>query len=316
MKGIKILENGIELPGIKTKNNEIEDFLNLEHGYIKKRTGIENRYYAKNEKIEDIAYKSVEDLINKYEKKENDITKLKKELGLIIVATTSTNILMPGIANYIQKKLEIKNCISLDILAGCSGYINALDIAKLYIQTEKVEKALVVGVDILSKNIDKKDIGTAIVLSDGAGATLVGKSIQNKVYITNIKAEPDENMILTNAVNENIYMNGKEVYKYAVTKTVENINELLQKANININEIKYIIPHQSNLKIMKAIANRLNIDLEKMYINIQERGNTFCASIPIALNDMKEQKLLNSGDKIILLGYGGGLNTGSILLEF
>ena len=106
MKGIKILENGIELPGIKTKNNEIEDFLNLEHGYIKKRTGIENRYYAKNEKIEDIAYKSVEDLINKYEKKGNDITKLKKELGLIIVATTSTNILMPGIANYIQKKLE------------------------------------------------------------------------------------------------------------------------------------------------------------------------------------------------------------------
>ena len=316
MKGIKILENGIELPGIKTKNTEIEDFLNLEHGYIKKRTGIENRYYAKNEKIEDIAYKSVEDLINKYEKKGNDITKLKKELGLIIVATTSTNILMPGIANYIQKKLEIKNCISLDILAGCSGYINAFDIAKLYIQTEKVEKALVVGVDILSKNIDKKDIGTAIVLSDGAGATLVGKSIQNKVYITNIKAEPDENMILTNEVNENIYMNGKEVYKYAVTKTVENINELLQKANININEIKYIIPHQSNLKIMKAIANRLNIDLEKMYINIQERGNTFCASIPIALNDMEEQKLLNSGDKIILLGYGGGLNTGSILLEF
>ena len=110
-------------------------------------------------------------------------------------------------------------------------------------------------------------------------------------------------------------MNGKEVYKYAITNTVKNIDGLLNKAKISLEDIKYIIPHQSNLKIMKAIATRLQIPMEKMYTNIQTRGNTFCASIPIALYDMQNEGLLKKGDKVILLGYGGGLNTGSILME-
>ena len=110
-------------------------------------------------------------------------------------------------------------------------------------------------------------------------------------------------------------MDGKEVYKYAVTKTIENVEELLKKSGEKLENIKYIIPHQSNLKIMKAIANRLKIDEDKIYINIYKKGNTFCASIPIAIAEMKEKGLLKDRDKIILLGYGGGLNTGSILLE-
>ena len=111
-------------------------------------------------------------------------------------------------------------------------------------------------------------------------------------------------------------MNGKEIYKYAVTKTVENIKELLEKSEEDIENIKYIIPHQSNIKIMKAIASRLNIENKKMYTNIEKTGNTFCASIPIAIEKMIKENLLKEEDKIILLGYGGGLNTGSILLEY
>ena len=110
-------------------------------------------------------------------------------------------------------------------------------------------------------------------------------------------------------------MNGKEIYKYAVTEPVKSINRLLKKSSEKIENIKYIIPHQSNKKIIKGITNRLNITEEKMYTNIENVGNTFCASIPIALKDMMDKKLLESGDKIILLGYGGGLNTGSILIE-
>ena len=110
-------------------------------------------------------------------------------------------------------------------------------------------------------------------------------------------------------------MDGKEIYKYAVTETVKNIKNILKTSNTDINEIKYIVPHQSNVKIMNSIISRLKIDISKMYINIENVGNTFCASIPIALNEMYEKKLLQEGDKIILLGYGGGLNTGSILLE-
>ncbi len=309
MSNIQIVANGIYFPKKQIKNNELEKILNLESGYIEKRTGIKNRYYAINETIQEMAVEAVENLFNLEIEKQN--------IDLIIAATTSTDMLMPGISNYVQKQLGLSPCICLDILAGCGGYINAFDIAKAYMDSRNIRKALIIGADKLSGIIDKKDIGTAVVLSDGAGATLVEKeeSTSQKIYVSNIKAEEDKNNILAYQYGKNVYMNGKEVYKYAVRRTVENVNELLEKANITLQDVKYIVAHQSNLKIIKAIASRLHIGMEKMYTNIQERGNTFCASIPIALHDMQETELLRTGDKIILLGYGGGLNTGSILME-
>ena len=310
MSNIQIVANGIYFPKKQIENNQLENTLNLEKGYIEKRTGIKKRYYAIGETIQDMALEAARTLFSS--KKE------KKDVDLIITATTSTDILMPGISNYVQKKLELSPCICLDILAGCGGYINAFDIAKVYMDSRNIKKALIIGVEKLSEIIDKEDIGTAIVLSDGAGATLIEKEesyAYQKIYVSHIKAEEDKENILTYQSGKKIYMNGKEVYKYAVTKTVENIHELLEKADISLNDVKYIVAHQSNLKIMKAIASRLHIKMEKMYTNIQERGNTFCASIPVALHDMQKSGLLKAGDKIILLGYGGGLNTGSILME-
>ena len=303
---IKIVDSKSYLPKQKILNSKIEEKFSLKEGYIYKRTGIKERYYVEDESIEEMAI-GVAKKINE----KNDLS----NLGLIIVATTSTKNLMPGIANEVQKSLKIKSCISLDILAGCSGFINSFDIARLYLESGKVEKALVIGVDLLSKTIDKEDLGTAAVLSDGAGGILIEKAKENKKYFSNIKAEIDNKGILNYNVESNLYMNGKEVYKYAVTNTVENIKELLNTADENIENIKYIIPHQSNLKIMKAIATRLDINKEKIYINIGKIGNTFCASIPIAISDMLEQNMLKKGDKVILLGYGGGLNTGSIMIE-
>lgn len=310
MSNIQIVANGIYFPKKQIENNQLENTLNLEKGYIEKRTGIKKRYYAIGETIQDMALEAARTLFSS--KKE------KKDVDLIITATTSTDILMPGISNYVQKKLELSPCICLDILAGCGGYINAFDIAKVYMDSRNIKKALIIGVEKLSEIIDKEDIGTAIVLSDGAGATLIEKEepyAYQKIYVSHIKAEEDKENILTYQSGKKIYINGKEVYKYAVTKTVENIHELLEKADISLNDVKYIVAHQSNLKIMKAIASRLHIKMEKMYTNIQERGNTFCASIPVALYDMQKSGLLKAGDKIILLGYGGGLNTGSILME-
>ena len=325
MKNIEIISSGSYLPKLEINNQQLEEKLKLEEGYIEKRTGIEKRYYAKEETIEEMAKKAVQNLLEKLEiqskssnSNELDDSKLKEiiqQIGLIIVATTTPNYLMPGIANKIQKELQIKNAICLDILAGCSGYINALDIARMYLATEKVEKALVIGVDKLSEYTEKQDVGTSIILSDGAGALLLSTTTKEKVYMSNIKAEIDEDEILTCKVNEKIKMNGKEIYKYAVTNTVKNINELLDKSNEKLENIKYIVPHQSNTKIMKSMMSRLKIDESKMYMNIKDTGNTFCASIPIALNEMIEKNLLHEGDKIILIGYGGGLNTGSILLE-
>ena len=305
MNSIKIVESKSYLPKKHILNDELEKKFNVEKGYLKKRTGIEKRNYIINEKIEELALKAVEQM-NK--------NKLK-DIGLIIVATTSTKMLMPSISNYIQKKLGIEKCICLDILAGCSGFINAFDIAKMYIQIGKVQKALVIGVDLLSETIDKNDLDLLAVLSDGAGATLIEKNNEQKLYYSNIVSEPDNDKILVYKTNSKMNMKGKEVYKYAVTKTVDNIKELLNISNEKLENIKYIIPHQSNLKIMNSIANRLNINKNKMYINIQDKGNSFCATIPIAISEMIEKNMLKDGDKVILLGYGGGINTGSILLE-
>lgn len=310
MNCIKILETGSYVPKEKVYNKELENILNLEDGYIEKRTGIKERYYAEDEEITSMAIKAVENLINNSNKKEK-----MQNIGLIITATTSSKNLMPGISNEIQKKFKLSNCICLDILAGCSGFINAFDIAKIYIETGRVKAALVIGVDKLSEHTNKEDVGTSIILSDGAGAVLIGGINQSKKYYCNIEAKGENNKILTCKADEKIKMNGKEIYKYAVTDTIENISQLLEEANENMINIKYIVPHQSNIKIMKAIASRLKIDINKMYINIGTKGNTFCASIPIALDEMNKKALLEDKEKIILLGYGGGLNTGSIMIE-
>lgn len=307
MNDIKIIKNTKYLPEIIVENSEVEKKHNLENGYIEKRTGIKKRNYAKEETIEEMAIKAAKKIFEKGISKEN--------IGLVIVATTSTEQLMPGIANTVQKELKIKPCICLDILAGCSGYINAFDIARMYIKTEKIQRALIIGVEKLSNYTKEEDIGTSILLADGAGATLIEKTDERKKYFSNIQASGENNQILTCKIGQNINMKGKEVYRYAVTQTVENVKELLEKSGEKIENIKYIVPHQSNIKIMRAIASRLKIEEKKMYINIYQIGNTFCASIPIAICEMEEKNMLQPGDKIILLGYGGGLNTGSILLE-
>ena len=309
MKQIKIIASGKHLPEKRVENQELEKKFNLDSDYIEKRTGIKVRYYAEKETIEELAIKATKDML----KKNKNID--KQSIDMIIVATTTPENYMPGIANKIQKELQIKECNAYDILAGCNGFITAFDIASTYIQTNRAKRILVVGVDILSKYTNPEDIGTAIILSDGAGAVLLEGTEEEKIYSSYITSREDNNEILKCNKNEYIFMNGKEIYKYAVTEPVKHIKKLLEKTHTELEEIKYIIPHQSNKRIMTAIANRLKIDLSKIYINIENIGNTFCASIPIAIDQMLENKLIEKGNKVLLLGYGGGLNTGVILLE-
>lgn len=305
MSNIKIISSGKYIPKIQITNKELEEKYNVEENYIFKMTGIKQRFYAE-EEIEEIAINAVKKAL------EN----VKENIDLIIVASVSETNQMPSISYKIQKYFNIKNCMCIDILAGCAGFINALDIAKMYIDTNRINTALVVGVEKLSNFIDKTDINTEILLSDGAGAIVVKKSQEPKLYYSYIESKGQKGEILTYTDNNKIYMNGKEIYKYAVTDTVKNINKLLEISNINMDELSYIIPHQSNKRILESIAKKINIKEEKMYFNVDKYGNTFCASIPIALDDMIKLNKLNEKDKVILIGYGGGLNTGSILLEF
>ena len=295
------------LPKNEIDNNYFNNKFNLDDNWIYKRTGIEKRHWAEDESTLDMAIKAVENLKNT-----NDVD--FEKIDLIVVASTNYEDSMPGISFQIQKKFGIENCMCMDILAGCSGYINAMDIARKYIELDEVEQALVVGVEKLSKYIDNDDINTAILLGDGAGATLIEKA-ENKLYAKNIESIGKEGNILTCKENNPIYMDGKKIYKFATARVAENINKLLQSQNIDISEIKYIIPHQSNLRIMISMAERIGATPEQMYINIFNIGNTFNASIPMALDEVIKKSLLKENDKIILVGYGGGLNLGSILIE-
>ena len=305
MSNIKIISSGKYIPKIQITNKELEEKYSVEENYIFKMTGIKQRFYAE-EKIEELAINAAEKALDN----------IKENIDLIIVASVSETNQMPSISYKIQKYFNIKNCMCIDILAGCAGFINAFDIAKMYIDTDKINTALVVGVEKLSNFIDKTDINTEILLSDGAGAIVVKKSQEPKLYYSYIESKGQKGDILTYTDNNKIYMNGKEIYKYAVTDTVKNINKLLDISNLDLNELSYIIPHQSNKRILESIAKKINIKKEKMYFNVDKYGNTFCASIPIAIDDMIKLNKLKEKDKVILIGYGGGLNTGSILLEF
>lgn len=307
MNSIKILANGVYMPENKVENRYFNNKFNLDELWIYKRTGISTRYWAKDEKQVDMAIKAVENLVS------NSNVNLQK-IDLIVVASTKFEDSMPGISFEIQKKFDIQNCICMDLLAGCSGYINGIDIARKYIEVDEIESALVIGVEKLSKYINEDDISTAILLGDGAGATLLGKAV-NKKYAKNIESIGKDGNILTCKENEKIYMDGKKVYKFAIEKVTKNINDLLEREKMNISEIKYIIPHQSNLRILNNIAEKIGATKEQIYTNISQVGNTFNASIPIALNEVMNKNILRENDKIILAGYGGGLNLGSILIE-
>lgn len=307
MNSIKILATGMYLPEIEIDNKYFNDKFNLEEDWIYKRTGIKKRYWTENEQTLSLAIKAVEDL-----QKNNNVDFSK--VGLIIVASTNYEDAMPSISFEIQKKFNIENCICMDILAGCSGYINSIDIARKYIELDEIEYALVIGVEKLSKYIDKNDINTAILLGDGAGATLIGKA-ENRRYAQNIESIGQEGDILTSKENSKIYMDGKKIYKFGTARVAQNINKLLEKEGLDIADIKYIVPHQSNLRILNSMREKIGANESQMYINITNVGNTFNASIPIALNEMLRKNLLKKQDKIILVGYGGGLNLGSILIE-
>ncbi len=295
---MKIIASEKYLPENIIDNKYYNDKFNLDETWIEKRTGICKRYFAKDESIESMAIKVSKKIIEN-----NNID--KDLIDLIIVTTTSSSNLMPGISYLIRRALNIEKCICLDILSGCGGFPNGIDIAYRYIETSKVRSALIVGVEKLSDYIDKDDLNSSILFGDGAGALVLEKSLDKKFYESKILSTGQNFEILTcDANNKKIKMDGTKVYKFAVSETVKVVKELLEESKCSLDDIKYIIPHQSNQKILDSITSKLNISKEKMYSNVREVGNTFCASIPIAFDELYKSKKIKENDKVLFLGYG------------
>lgn len=255
-----------------------------------------------------------------------------KDIDLLILSTSSgDHIDFPSTACIVQDKLGLRKAGAMDLLAGCTGFIYSLQTANSYIKSGEAKNILVIGADVLTHIMDWKDRNTCVLFGDGSGAAVVTASQDNERGIIDSILRADgsgANLLIrpaggskipykqgeTNPSELYLKMDGGKVYIFAVRVIVTTIKAILDQNNLTIDDIKYIVPHQANTRIIEAAAKRSKIPMEKFYMNIQEYGNTSAASIPLALNEMVEKNLLKKGDKIITVGFGAGLTYGANLI--
>ncbi|MDV4151551.1 beta-ketoacyl-ACP synthase III [Clostridium sp. AL.422] len=325
MKGVRILGIGHYCPEKSVTNKDLEKIVDTTDEWIIKRTGIKERRISTGEGTVDLAYKAA---LNALEKSNCS----KDDIDLIIVATTSPDKIMPSTACSIQGLLGCKNAAAFDISAACSGFVYSLIVASSLIKATDKKKALVIGAEVLSKIVDWSDRSTCVLFGDGAGAAVIELCDNEDAIISTcfsadgnlgekslVAAELKLNTPFTsdNSVERRyIEMKGGEVFKFAVSILPEIVKELLNKSNEDIEDIKFIVPHQANLRIIDEAARRLKIDRDKFYVNVDKYGNTSAASIPIALSELLEKGLINKGDKIILAAFGGGVTWAGTLIKF
>lgn len=330
-KEVRILSTAKYLPKMSVSNNDLSKVIDTNDNWIRTRTGIEKRRITVEENTSSLGTKAALDALKK-----GGIS--PEDLDLIIVATITPDYFTPSTACVIQRNIKAYNAFAFDISAACSGFTYGVSIASQFIKGGSVKKALVIGVETLSKLVNWKDRNTCVLFGDGAGSAILTAS--NEKGIINIQLGSDgrgaellkckSSSLTVNSnklkellnLNEDdleskfIEMDGKEIFKFAVKVMTKGIEEVLNGSDLNLEDIKYIIPHQANLRIIEHVAKKLGIDKNKFYINIHNYGNTSAASIPIALAEVDEQGLLKNGDNLILVGFGGGLTWAASLIEW
>ncbi len=321
MQEVKIISFGSYVPERVVKNEELEKVVHTSHEWIYSRTGINERRISQGDNTSDIAAKAGKVALERARLKPEDI-------DLIILATTSPDNFTPATACVVQGLLGAFNAFCFDMNAACSGFLFALNAASQFIKTGQCKNALVIGAEVLSKIVNWTDRDTCVLFGDGAGAVVIttsqvpgilsihSGSDGSKGKLLTCPAAPLANMLLEDESTKcYIKMNGKEVFKFAARVIPDSIQQVLKETNLTLEDIEYIVPHQANMRIIESAAKKLNIGIDKFYINVDRFGNTSSASIPIALNEMYERGLLVEGHKIIAVGFGGGLTWGSALIE-
>lgn len=321
---MSLIATGSYAPKLSLENDHLTKLVDTSSEWIEKRTGIKKRNISSGENTSDLAYKAAQIAIK------NSGVPIE-EIDLVLVATITPDHFTPSTASIVQGKLGIKNAVAFDLSAGCTGFVYALGVASSMIGKGIAKNALVIGSEVLSKVIDYSDRNTCVIFGDGAGAIVLTKDLNEKIKDIYLQGEYDTgHNIQIQSVNVNnplvtadeesslpkLSMNGGEVYKFALGALNELIQVLLDRNNLSSEDIKYVVPHQANFRIIEAVSKKLNIDINKFYVNIENYGNTSSASIPIALAEMNSKGLLQKGDKIILAGFGAGLTWGSVLLEW
>jgi len=324
----KIIGTGSYLPEKVLTNFDLEKMVDTSDEWITSRTGIKKRHIAdEKEATSDLAAKAAVNALNAANLKAS-------EIDLIITATLTPDKLMPSTASQVQRKINAKNAAAFDIAAACSGFIYGITIADQFIKSGLYQNILVIGAETLSRFINWKDRTTCVLFGDGAGAVVLsGNNETNKGIIKTVLGtdgfRPAEWLDIeaggsykpaSTYTNNNgeyfIRMNGREIFKFGSKILVECILKILEDSHLSINDIDYIIPHQANMRITQSAAHKLNISEKKFIMNIDECANTSAASIPIALDQAVISSKINTGDRLILVGFGAGLTWGSVLINW
>lgn len=313
----KIIGIGSYLPSKVVTNKDLEKFVDTTAEWIESRTGICQRHIAEdNEYASSMGLKAAEEAIK-------DAGIDKREIDLIIVATTTQDSTFPSTASIIQAKLGIDNVPTFDIQAVCSGFIYGMHFIRGMLDSFLYKTVLFVCTEKMSSIIDFKDRTTSVLFGDGAAAVIVKRedTCSSRVIDSKIYSEGSlgEFLYTSGGVSRTkdsgyIIMNGREVYKHAVEKMCSSANEILTRSKLKIEDITYFIPHQANARIIHAVRERLGLKETQTIITVDHHANCSAASIPLALSTIKSK--LKRGDIILMTAVGAGLTYGAMLLSY
>lgn len=314
---------GYAKPKRAVSNKELETFIDTNDEWIQQRTGIKQRYISEEENTSDLGCRAAEMALR-------NANLNASQIDLIICATFTPDFTTPSCACLIQNKLKIneQRVMAFDVNAACSGFLYALQVGHALIASGQAHNALIIGAEVISKQLDWKDRSTCIIFGDGAGAVVLSEtqSEQRMLHYANAAGDA-EGIIHANAAKPRklfaeilfepsiVHMEGSATFRFAIKAMKESIEMVCTDAKVSMQEIDWIIPHQANKRIIDHVCKHCNIDMKKVYMNIHEMGNTSAASIPLALGEMQEQGLLKPGMKIVMSGFGAGFTWAAAYIE-
>jgi len=320
-----IIGTGSCLPHTVLTNSDLEKMVDTTDEWISTRTGIRSRHIShRGEETSKLAAEAARRAMAM-------AGVAPEEIDLIILATISAEIAMPSCACLVQMEIGAVNAFAFDINAACCGFSFGLDLADKYLQANPTMKILVIGAETLSSRTNWKDRNTCVLFGDGAGACLVtGGSngsglLKSRLFsdgrlwnLLCMEGAPSMNPELERKKKAGPYiqMAGRDIFKHAVRAMGDAVSLVLEDLGIGAEDLKLIIPHQANIRIIQSLIDRIGVSAEKVYVNIDKYGNTSAASVPIAMDEANRQKLLNTGDLVLLCTFGAGLTWGASVLRW
>ncbi len=315
----RIAGTGRYLPATILTNAELAQRVATSDDWIRTRTGIRQRHIAApDEMTSDLALHASRAALDAAGMQPADV-------DLIIVATTTPDMVFPSTACILQDKLGVRGGAAFDVQAVCSGFVYALALADKMVSTGMARNALVVGAEIYSRILDWNDRGTCVLFGDGAGAVVLVPSTEPGILTAHLHADGSHRDILSvpgqvrNGVVEGVpflHMDGTAVFKFAVKVLADVAEEALAATSMHVNDIDWVIPHQANIRIMDATMTKLHLPHERLVVTVGEHGNTSAASIPLALDIAVRDGRIQPGQHVMLLGVGGGFTWGSVFLRW